>query len=1217
MILKEIELNGFKSFKGKTRLSFDSEVVSLVGPNGAGKSNVVDAIKWLLGEPSNKEIRTTNTSGLIFSSPDDRERLDVCSVAITVENPSEFDEWREGTYRVEKRYYRDEDSEYLINGSKVRLKDIRRLLNGLGVSLDNLSIVSQGEIGTFLSLVPTDRRVVFEEVAQLGHFKANKRRILNDLDRTAHNLERLEDNLVDRRKLRTQLKEEADVAKNHSELSEKLLYRKGNLLALDLIHCERTIARHENKIDLNREELTKIETDLKNYDSSIRNIEGEIETMRASREEAIRASEEYQREIEAKRHNLEKIELAIEHKRESLVAKKLALDEKERQKILIGEEAQGDKSRIEDLTVKKEKTISDETSTRETHMKRMEDLRAAKGEYEESINLFEELKKEINEKQRNLSEIELRINALTEAASGLEKTVAKLNSEKGERSARIGSVREEATIVTEDIDSVRDKKGKAQSKLEKFEGELEIMRERFSELIKSESSCNAELAVLGKLESEREGIGDSVKAILSKKEKSDKFSGIIGTLSDLISVKPGYEFALEAIMGGRLMYLVAETKLEAIAAIDWVKNEGTGQVSIIPLDVIEPIVESIPSEIESDEGFILNALEALEFEPRFEKAIRYAVGNSLIVRKLQDGLRLRDSSGVRSKMATLDGDLIFPEGVLRGGKARMESGGILVRKARITKLNEDKLQLRKDMEAVSQEIVKVDRASRDLRAETETQDEQLSDLLRKKVEYDGRISSIESSISDIESRLQELVSRGDADKERFAELKAAGVVLDAEIESLIGRVDVENTGLTEIRIRIDEETSELHRERTRLERYAILSSSYAEEILRLQEGMTRKVKEMQRIDDEIALARTAGVEFEKSITGMKQTTRDHKVEIENLRAGFPEIKEKEKEIESEISQKREHLNQSHQKRGVLIEEKATFGEEIHKSEVKLASLASERQSYRADLTRRFPRVFEDLEAGKLEAKELGAKGALRDEITKIDNSLAELGEVNHLAISQYERVTEELDFKEEQREDLIKSAEELKKNLEEVEKKSCEVFLEVFNKTNQHFDALFRKLFPGGQAAISLIDPDDPLESGIDIRARFPGKKEVDIIQFSGGEKAMVALVLVFAILKVKPSSFTLLDEVEAALDDVNVGKFLTLVNDFLPDRQFIIITLNKGTMEYSKLLYGITMRRDGISRVVSVNLNQWDEKVLGVRTGGGLDKAAPILKRLPIPKPN
>jgi chromosome segregation protein len=231
--------------------------------------------------------------------------------------------------------------------------------------------------------------------------------------------------------------------------------------------------------------------------------------------------------------------------------------------------------------------------------------------------------------------------------------------------------------------------------------------------------------------------------------------------------------------------------------------------------------------------------------------------------------------------------------------------------------------------------------------------------------------------------------------------------------------------------------------------------------------------------------------------------------------------------------------------------------------------------------------------------------------------LQELGEINQLAIAEYERVKEEISFKEEQRSDLLAARVELEKNLSEVERKSREVFMEVFEKTNLHFDEVFKRLFPNGQASIGLTDPSDPLESGIDIRAKFPGKKEVDIIQFSGGEKAIVALVLLFAILRVKPSSFTFLDEVEATLDDMNVDKFLTLVNDFLPERQFIIITHNKGTMEFARHLYGITMRRDGISRVVSVNLKEWDEAVLGARTGPGLEESARALKRLPKPKPN
>ena len=1218
MILKEIELNGFKSFKEKTKLVFDTDIVAIVGPNGAGKSNVVDAIKWLLGEQSNKDIRTTDTSALIFASPDEKERLDLCSVAVTLENPKQIEHWRPGTYRVEKRYYRDEEAEYLINGEKVRLKDVRALLGGVGISLDNLSIVSQGEIGSFLSLVPTDRRLVFEEVAQLGHFKANKRRILNDLDNTGRNLERLDDNLVDRRSRLTQLGEQADIAKKHASFSDELQYCRGNLLAVDLIHCDRNRNRHERKIEENRVALKETEQEIVNCAKGEAKAENDLDELRSAREEALLAAEQYKNKVDAKRHGLEKSELAIGHRRESLTAKAAAVEEKKRQKILISEEITSANSRIKDLATKGEVAEREEAETREAHVKRVEDLSRTNEELGVLEEAWELSKNELEKRSREYTETELILKSLRESASSLEKSMADLFTKHDAVQEELEGLRVDLGSLSNEIGKIAAEKKSASAERERFEKELDTLRARQSEFLKDESSAQGELAGLEKLERERSGLGSGAKAVLDERDAKGGFKGIIGTLSDLISVKAGYEFALESVIGERLRYLVAETKADAIAAIDWVKETEAGQVSVIPLDEIEPYSpRALPAGLEKEGGLILRAIEALEFDPRLEPAVRYAVGDALLVTSLSAGMELRNKYGLRQKMATPDGDLIYPQGVLRGGRARQASAGLLVRKARIEKLNEDISLIKKEREQVALKTLDADRKAKEQAVIYAKADIAAADAASRKAEVEGRMRNAESNRAEVESHIADLEGRSKEEVRNSTKLRDELTALKKEIDELAAELKTGKARMAALKDEIDASNTELHSERTRLERYAILLSSYAEEIRRLEGEIKHRDDELARIDEEIAKAESDMRDFEKTIVSL-ETERDELIaEIERLEADFPLVAAREKELAGQIEDKRSDIEKSKLYGEELQRKRDEIEEDIHRSEVKLAALESERNSLAAELSNHFPKVFADLESGNLEAKELGAKGALGQKIAELEAAIADLGEINYLAITEFERVKEEITFKEKQREDLVQARTELEKNLAEVERKSRQVFMEVFDKTNGYFDEVWRRLFPGGQASVSLTDPSDPLESGIDIRARFPGKKEVDIIQFSGGEKAIVAIALLFALLKVKPSTCTLLDEVEAALDDVNVEKFLSLVTDFMPERQFIVITHNKGTMEFAQRLYGITMRRDGISRVVSVNLKEWDDTVLGDRVGKGLAESGTQVKNLPKPKPN
>ena len=1218
MILKEIELNGFKSFKDKTKLVFDSDVIAIVGPNGAGKSNIVDALKWLLGEQSTKQIRTTDSSALIFASPNEKDKVDLCSVAVTLEAREQIEDWRPGTYKVEKRYYRDEDAEYLINGEKVRMKDVRNLLAGMGVGLDNLAIVSQGEIGTFLSLVPTDRRVVFEEVAQLGHFKTNKRRILKDIDGTSRNLERLDDNLADRRSRLSELSVQADTAREHGKLSEEYKYCCGNFLALDLIHCDRNRTRHERRIEENTSERHTITRDIADCEKSEKDAESKLDVLREEREKALVAAEEYKRQVDSKRHDLEKTELAIEHKRESILGKQAAIEDKKNRMLELSGEISDAKKRIDDYETKLSETKDEDKRIRELHHRRVEGLRKANEDHTALESNYESVRGELETKSSDHTKAELTLKALRDASSGMERSRDELKDKARELQESLTDYLGEIENLISEIGLTAKRRDEFLYTREALDEKLEQLRNRQSVLLRDESSFSGELSGLERLEREREGLPAGIKAVLDERDASGAFPGVIGVLSELIKVKPDYEFALQAIISGREKFLVTKTKGDAVSVIEWLKQNEAGQVSIIPLDEIESNSSSaLPPGLEQEDGFLLRALDAVEFDPGIERAVRYAIGNALVVSNLSVGLEFKRKYHLRMKIANTDGDLIYPAGVLRGGRAKQPSTGLLIRKARIEKLRNDIEVLKVTREENAGDILETDRKLKETGAQISDLEAITTALSGRKAELDGSAKNTGAVLKEIESRLTEIEGRAADDLKRTTELAEKSSRLKNEIENLRNSYIEQKQEITRSRESIDESAEELHREQTKLERFSLIISSHTEEIARLRGEIARREEESSRIDGEISRVESEGREFEILLAEFETKRDSLESEIAALREGFPSVSGKEKEIETVMDSTRQEI-ESLETRLVELETKLTeVGEDIHKSEVKIASLESERAAYSEKLRIEFPRVFEDLETGKLVAKELGAKGELSEKINELETRLEELGEINQLAITEYDRVKEEIGFKDEQRNDLLESKTELEKNLEEVERKSREVFMEVFNETDKHFDDVFKRLFPHGQASISLTDPNDPLESGIDIRARFPGKKEVDIIQFSGGEKSIVAIALLFAILRVKPASFTFLDEVEAALDDVNVDRFLTLVSDFLPNRQFIIITHNKGTMQFARRLYGITMRKDGVSRVVTVDLKEWDEAVLGERTGRGMSADAPLLKRLPKPKPN
>lgn len=1185
MHLRRIDIFGFKSFADKIELEFGPGITSIVGPNGSGKSNVSDAIRWVLGEQSPRQLRGSKMEDIIFAGSASRKSVSLAEVSLTLDNadgvlPVDFSE-----VTVTRRIDRAGESEYLMNKVQCRLRDIQDLFMDTGVGKEAYSVISQGRIDEILSNRPEDRRAVFEEAAGIIRYKTRKREATRKLEETTQNLLRIGDVIGELEGQVGQLEDQARRAELYQEYHGEMEKLEVGLLGSSIRSFREKIILQQEKNEALRETVTQTA-------ESVQRLEQELEqtqTARAVQEaeaievsaELLHASTQLERAQARVGMTEEMIARALEDEG-SLGGEIRYLEDKlrtlghERQRIeqKLGSLAEAIRQAQEQLRNKEEtQTLAAGTASRdEQHLeerkaeaidllKRMSDKRnlatAGQKTQEEGQKRLERIEAE---RQRALrSEREAR-----ELIAGCESRVDALERERLGAEVRLANDR----IRREELDR---QMGQASEVLSRARAELQ--------------SAASRLGLLEEMRREHEGYQKGVKTILQGKESGAPYArGMIGVIAELIKVDARYERAIETALGAGLQNLVAETDRDAQRAIEYLKARDGGRATFLPLNTIQPqtIRTDELKNLTGIDGFLGVAVDLIHFAENLLPAMASLLGRTIVAGNLDAALNLGRRSGFRHRIVTLDGELLNPGGSITGGSLGTRATGLLGREREREDLTEKVKGLRTQVETLEQDLTRLrgDRAAVDstiLQTQKEIQAleiqlaEARSELLRFRSEKERLDQALELFQSEKKTLLEELAGGEQVCQQVLGEVEE----LELRAAALEGEIALEQARFKERQAQKDVLAQEITGLRVQL-------ASCRQEETGLREQLIRLGSQVNEINGSIRVKTGEKEKIRARQEELEREAKELSVEARQLAAARESLDDRLQAIQARGQEARARQSDREREARGIRRNLTDSQSKLANGEVEEARLRMEEENLASRLQEQYGASPETAMERDL-PPDLAAWAPAR--VADLRERIRSLGPVSLAAIKDYRQVSERYHFLQKQKLDLEQARESLYRAIDEMDRRIRTHFLESFRAIRAEFQKVFAELFEGGRADLTLMDEENLLDTGIEIIAQPPGKKLQVLSLLSGGERALTAIALLFAILKVRPTPFCILDEVDAALDEANVERFARYLKVFGQQTQFIVITHQRGTMEVSNCLYGVTMEEQGVSKLVSVRL--------------------------------
>jgi chromosome segregation protein len=1182
MYLKSIEVYGFKSFANKMIFKFNKGITGIVGPNGSGKSNIGDAVRWVLGEQSAKQLRGSKMEDVIFSGTELRKPQGFAYVAITLDNsdhslPIDYNE-----VTVARRVYRSGESEYLINGVVSRLKDVNSLFFDTGIGKEGYSIIGQGQIEKILNGKPEERRELFDEAAGIVKYKKNKAATEKSLENERLNLSRVNDILSELEKQVGPLKTQSETARRYLVYKDELKKLDINAFLLDVGLNESKLKEYETNLaiveaDADRlkgefaaakEEYEKIEAQLEEYDSQIENTKNDITEKRLANQRYEGESKVIEQRILSFKQNeeslfeqIEKLETDISSKEDELSdlnEKKKALDLRMDSADDVLEDA---REKHEELQTK----ISDAES----------EIESSKADIIEFLNEGGTLKAKVGRYDTMLENISLRKTELNQR-------LLENKSEEERYSADVKNFSEGLASVSGEIDEKQQENETLQNQLDENLASQNELKNTISESNNRIISLKSKLESLRNLTERYDGYGNSIRRVMEQKQKNPK---IIGVVADIITVEKRYETAIETALGGSIQNIVTEDSETAKGMINFLKNNKYGRATFLP---ISSIVDRSNQNTDclKEKGVIGLASSLVTAEERFTPVIKHLLGRSIVVDDIDNAIAISRKYKQSLRLVTLEGELINPGGAMTGG-AFKNSSNLLGRKRELDEIEEQIKKLSVIL-ADSQKLLEEKKEKREeIKLKKEETVDKLQGLSIKKntfsLNYDQAVKKLEEI-----KRTYTLIQK------EMGDIAAQVKEINANKEELFDSNRKQENAVKELEEKISELETALAADKQKL-------VMYADDINRLNLDFNTVSQQYEFLMQNINRV-TADIKSSKADKeGLKERLSNGNQELTELGDKTKELEDlisennriiqiKEKKLEENI-QKRQELNDSHKE---FFNRRETLSEQINgldKSAFRITS-SIEKLNEQSESLNNY--MWEEYELTYNNAREFKDEGlsditALKREITAVKGKIKQLGDVNVNAIEDYKQVSERYEFLKAQHDDIVKAEENLVNIINELDRAMKEQFAEKFQDIRSMFTKVFKELFGGGKADLELVDEENLLETGIKINAQPPGKKLQNMMQLSGGEKSLTAIALLFAIQSLKPSPFCLLDEIEAALDDSNVKRFAKYLHKLTKDTQFIVITHRKGTMEAADILYGITMQEKGVSTLVSVKMIEDD----------------------------
>ncbi|MBO1510442.1 chromosome segregation protein SMC [Metabacillus bambusae] len=1185
MFLKRLDIVGFKSFAERVTVDFVKGVTAVVGPNGSGKSNITDGIRWVLGEQSAKSLRGAKMEDIIFAGSDSRKGLNIAEVTLTLDNEDHFLPIDYHEVSVTRRVYRSGESEFFINKQSCRLKDIIDLFMDSGLGKEAFSIISQGKVEEILSSKSEERRSIFEEAAGVLKYKSRKKKAEYKLAETQENLNRVHDILHELEGQVEPLKIQASIAKDFLQKKEELEQIEVALTVYEIEELHQKYEALAKSVDDGKDRELKLS-------ATMQKREAEVERMR-----------DHLIALDDSVNDLQQVLLLASEELEKLEGRKEVL--KERKKNAHQNKAQLEKS-IEELTerllgLKKEKQEQEaflQNSKKE--LKTIQDQLAEKQQmmtsYDQNIEeLIEGLKSEYFELLNEQATARNEINYLEEQLSQQERKNARLlDSNKRYITEREDIIERKTKIeakysliesqLSDQIKSFRD----AHTKLENLKSAYQKKESTLYQAYQILQQTRSRKEVLESMQEDYAGFFQGVKEILKAK---DKLEGIHGAVAELISTDKTYESAIEIALSSSMQHVVVEDESAARKAIQFLKQNSFGRATFLPLTVIKE--RSIGSHdlktIQSHQAFVGVATNLVKYQPQFKSIIGNLLGTVIVTSDLKGANEIAKLMNYRYRLVTLQGDVVNPGGSMTGGAVKQKNNSLLSRGRELETINE-KLADMEEKTAKLEQDVKVTKET------IKKQEDILEELRSKGEKLRLEEQMIRSEIREIElneKNVNDHLKLYDAERESFESEKdkflARKTELSKNLQSIsmkLDKLDKEIEKMSEKKVSQQTSKDELHDELTELK--VILASKR-----QVYENQTEKV---ERINQDLEQSQEKYDEATEDYSLLSNEMNSSSSGQEKLEeAARNKLQDKNKTIEL-IARRREERLQLHEKLEYeerelkeLKRQDKQLQDSLKDEEVKLNRLDVELDNRLNHLREEYLLTFEGAKEKYILEMDINEA---RKRVKLIRLAIDELGTVNLGAIDEYERVFERFTFLSEQRNDLTEAKDTLYEVIGEMDEEMKRRFEQTFNAIRAHFESVFQALFGGGRAELKLTDPNDLLNTGVDIVAQPPGKKLQNLGLLSGGERALTAIALLFSILKVRPVPFCVLDEVEAALDEANVHRFAQYLKKFSHETQFIVITHRKGTMEEADVLYGVTMQESGVSKLVSVRLEESKELV-------------------------
>ena len=1177
MYLKRLELKGFKSFPNKTDIIFKEGVTAIVGPNGSGKSNVSDAVRWVLGEQSIKSLRGEKLEDVIFAGADKQKPMNFCEVALTIDNSDNKLNVDYSEVTIKRRAYRNGESQFYLNNKSCRLKDIKEILLDTGIGKDGYSIIEQGKVDEILSNNPVNRRKVFDEACGISKYRYKKNESERNLKNTKENLARINDIYVEIENQIKPLYNQQVKARKYLDLSEQLKKIEVNNYIREIQKIENQLKEINSQYEALIKELDNTDKSKIDFEESSKEINTQIEEVDKSIEKASEYINSIKSVIDKKDYEINLLNQSRENS-----SKKIQRNIEELEKI--NKSSKENKENLGKLYKEKEnneKNINELKSQLNIFIEKNEINKNKIGTLNEKIEtLKDDIIELLNEKQdvsNKLTTLNANKDNIDQRNESIESEIKEINDKVKEKEVLLEDLKEKINNKKEKLNDFKEKINNYYERLNSLKEENHNLSNKIQNNNYSLKEYTSKLNVYIDMENHYEGFNRGVKEVL----KNKNLKGIYGALGQVVTVEGKYEKAIEAALGAYMQNIITADENSAKAAINYLKHNKIGRVTFLPINIIK---SKKINNIQSKTPFVGIASDLISYDEKYRDILENILGRTIVIDNIDQGIKFARETGHKYKVVTLDGDILNPGGSLTGGSLKT-SGNILSRKRLINEFNEKINNTKAENIALEEKVLSIEKELVDCKENIKQYEEEVKVLDKKLIfnnssysRYEEEVNSLKSSMKKLETEKENLGSNLNYTMEKKSILENQIKDIDnnhAEnketIENLNKELNKENeiyenekSKFDSINLQLTKDKEILKSQNADIERIKAYLNELSNKISLIDKENKDEESEIKEIDEKIIIENREKENLKTQLNDNNKNLENKKIARENLKQKLDENNVKLKDIDKQFME---------------------LKESIFKVESRIEKLESNKEANNFKL-------FEDYNLTYLQAIEL------RDDEIEINKKILDtlkkdiksLGNVNVDSIEEYKEIKERYDFYSEQKEDLQKSIEAIEEIIKDLEEHMKIQFKEEFAKINENFKYVYNRLFGGGEGNLTILDQANILESDIEITAKPPGKKMKNLSLLSGGEKALTAISILFAILLAKPTPFCILDEIEAPLDDSNIARFGTFLKELTSKTQFIAVTHRRGTMEAADYIYGVTMEQRAISKVIALSLNEAEE---------------------------